>query len=276
MGKAMIAIGCLGVLVSISGVIVGRQLVRQVEDSVDDSLVLTGDALAAVSDSITVTATTVATRQTGLTSVAATLATVQASVDQTSTALGNSSEFLSGALPDSLEAVADVLPTIESIANTIDDALRVLSRAPFGPDYDPEKPFDEAVAELSTAIGPLPEQLRTLAADTDGLAASATTISGQLGTLADTVTALDAQLTEVSALVDRYADTTAQAKSLTAQSRKDLKQSSRETRTLLFLLAIVFALGQIVPIWLGIVLLGTTPTHTIITRTHDHHTDESG
>ena len=42
MGKAMIAIGCLGIVVSVAGVIIGRQLVFQVQDSVDDSLVLTG------------------------------------------------------------------------------------------------------------------------------------------------------------------------------------------------------------------------------------------
>jgi ABC-type transporter Mla subunit MlaD len=264
----MIAIGVLGIVVSIAGVIIGNRLVAQVEESVDDSLVVTADALRAVNDSIALTSATVDTLQTGVSTLATTLDAVQASVEQTSTALDTSNDFLAGSLPSSLEAVTEVLPTIESIAGTIDDALRVASRAPFGPDYDPERPFDEAIAELSDAIGPLPEQLRRLAADTDGLSASATTIAAQLRELSTTVTELDEQLTEVGRLVDRYADTAADATTLMTESRKDLERSSTETRTLLILLGIVFGLGQVVPIWLGTVLLGDTPTRTIITRKH--------
>jgi hypothetical protein len=41
----------------------------------------------------------------------------------------------------------------------------------------------------------------------------------------------------------------------------------------------VFGLGQVVPIWLGTVLLGDTPTRTIVTRKHldtDHEHEPSG
>jgi ABC-type transporter Mla subunit MlaD len=273
-GKAMIGIGVLGIIVSIAGVIIGNQLVRQVEESVDDSLVITGDALAAVNDSIQLTATTVTTLRTGVGTLTTTLAAVQDSVGQTATALDNSTEFLSGSLPQSLDAVADVLPTIESIAGTIDEALRLASRAPFGPDYDPERPFDEAIAELSTAIGPLPDQLRQLSADTEGLSGSATEIATQLEELATTVLALDDQLAQVGRLVDRYARTASEATTLTTESRADLQQSAKETRTLLALLGIVFALGQVVPIWLGVVLIGDTPARTIIARKADDRDDD--
>jgi ABC-type transporter Mla subunit MlaD len=273
-GKAMIGIGVLGIIVSVAGVVIGNQLVRQVEDSVDDSLVITGDALAAVNDSIELTAATVTTLRTGVGTLTTTLTAVRDSVGQTATALDNSTEFLSGSLPESLDAVAAVLPTIESIAGTIDDALRLASRAPFGPDYDPERPFDEAIGELSTAIAPLPEQLRQLSADTEGLSGSATEIATELDALSTTVEALDDQLAQVGRLVDRYARTASEATTLTSESRADLEQSARETRTLLALLGLVFALGQIVPIWLGVVLLGDGPTRTIITRTADDRDDD--
>jgi hypothetical protein len=42
----MIAIGVLGIVVSIAGVIIGNRLVAQVEESVDDSLVVTADGAA--------------------------------------------------------------------------------------------------------------------------------------------------------------------------------------------------------------------------------------
>jgi hypothetical protein len=267
-GKAMIAIGCVGVIVSVVGVIVGQQLIAQVEESVDDSLVLTSDGLAAVEDSIALTSTIVETLQGGLATIDATLQAVHTSVAQTGTALTNSGDFLGGSFPDSLDAVARVLPNIQNIAEAIDEALRVASRAPLiDIDYDPDQPFDEAIAELSTALGPIPEQMRELADDTDGLAATAAEISDQVSALSDHIEMLDAQLVQVSDLVARYSDTTSRATRLTAESRADLETSSDQTRTLLVLLGAVFALGQVVPIWLGISLLGRGPTH-VVTRTH--------
>jgi len=268
-GKSMIAIGVVGIIVGASAVIVGQSLVRQVEHSVDDSLVLTNRALAAVTDSIHVTDTIVTTIRSGVTSVGETLASLQGSVDQTSTAIADTGTFLGGSLPDSLDAVSAVLPTIQSVASSVDDALRTLSKAPFGPDYNPAKPFDEAIAQLSAALGPLPGQLRSLSSDFTGLNGSSATISDELAKLSNDVAGLGTQLADVSTLVQRYATTAADATVLAAQSRKDLKSSANTTRVLLILLGLVFALGQIVPIWLGTVLLGQAGTPTVIVRTQD-------
>jgi methyl-accepting chemotaxis protein len=268
-GKAMIAIGVMGIVVGVTSVIVGQTLVRQVQDSVDDSLVVTSEALDAVNDSITLTGTLVETVRAGVDSVGETVAAVRTSIDQSSTAVEDTTTFLGGSLPDSLDAVSDVLPTIESIASSIDDALRVASRAPFGPDYDPAAPFDDAIAQLSTAIDPLPEQLRTLAGDFTELNTSTADVSTQLGALETDITDLNTQLDQVGGLIDRYKTTAADAQALARQSRRDLDSSATSTRALMIVLGLVFALGQIVPIWLGTVLLGSTPVHRLITRKAD-------
>ena len=273
-GQAMVVIGCVTVLVSVVAVLVGQALISQVEDSVDDSLALTSNALDVVVDSITVTSTIVETVQSGASSIATTLDTLTTSVDETSTAIASTTEFLAGPLPDALDAVEDVLPTIESIADSIDNALRLASRAPFGPDYNPAKPFDEAIAELSLAIGPLPAQLRGLAWDFSGLDSSGTAISDQLALLAEDVELLDEQLGEVSTLVERYAATAAEAQLLTAISRLDLESSAGSARLLLVLFGTVFALGQVVPIWLGTQLIRRSQVDEVF-DTIDHDRDVS-
>ena len=53
--------------VSLTAVIVGQHLIRQVETSVDDSLRLTSDALATVDDSIAVIDSLISTVESGLT-----------------------------------------------------------------------------------------------------------------------------------------------------------------------------------------------------------------
>ena len=105
----------------------------------------------------------------------------------------------------------EVLPTIESIAGSVDRALRLLEQLPFGPSYDPEQPFDEAIANLSRAMDPLPGQLRALSGDLERVTNSAQAMSDQLAGLDREIANLDTRLTQVSRLLDRYADTASQA-----------------------------------------------------------------
>jgi len=254
-GKFMVAIGIISIVVSLVGVIVGQRVIGQVENSVDDSLVLTNQALEVVVDSIQTTSTIVTTVRSGVSNISATLDTLNTSIGDTTTAIEGSTDFLGTSLPQALDAVSNVLPTIESVAHSVDSALRVISQAPFGPDYNPAKPFDQAIGDLNTALDPLPDQLRTLAGQFDGLTDSSTKISDQLTTLSSDVERLDRQLADVATLVDRYATTAATAQVVTEQSRNNLESSARVARVVLVLLGLVFALGQVVPIWIGKELL---------------------
>jgi len=270
-GRAMITIGVVGVVVALVGVIVGQQLAAEVEESVDDSLALTSEALTAVSDSIVVTTAIVETVRTGITTVGDTLSTVQRSVDETGTVLGDVAVFTGGSLPDALEAVDAVLPTIESIAGSIDTALEVLEDVPFGPTYDPVVPFDDAVGQLRTAIGPLPEELRGLSGGLGQLATASTDISTQLRVLDEQVDALDVQVDEVEALLARYQQTASEARALAEASRVELGTSASSTRWMIVVLGLTFAAGQLVPIWLGWTLLGRGPGHVVVRRHEDDH-----
>lgn len=266
----MVGIGCVGIVMSVAAIVIGHGLVDQVETSVDDSLALTNEALQSVNDSIVLTGTIVDTIRGGVTNVSSTLDSIGASIDETTEALGSSTDFIGGSLPDAIEAVGEVLGTVETVANSIDSALRALSRAPFGPDYDPEQPFDEAIAELSTALDPLPEELRALSQDFEGLETSSAAISDDLSALATSVDDLETQLSEVSTLLDRYATTAANAQALAERSRDDLHSSAREAKVLLIVLGLVFALGQVVPIWLGLTLINDSSVlHTIVARKVD-------
>jgi methyl-accepting chemotaxis protein len=251
----MIGVGIAGIVTAVVGLIVGQVLVNQVTGSVDDSLVLTSQALTAVDDSIAVTATMVDTVRGGMQDVQRTMGTVQTSLDQTATATADGAVFVGGALPDALGAVADVLPTIESVAGSIDNTLELLSNIPFGPDYNPVKPFDESIADLRRAIEPLPEQLQTLSGDFDDLTTASREMAGEVEALGRSVADLSTQLDDVAVLLDRYTSTTEDAQRLAASSRHDLSTSSDLVRWLLVLVAAVFGVGQIVPIWLGITLL---------------------
>lgn len=262
-GKAMIAIGVLGILIGLTTVIAGQKMIRQVQASIDDSLRLTGEALTAVKDSIAVTESVVVNVRTGMTSIRTTMTTVETGLRDTSGALTQGSDFLGGSLPTALEAVNGVLPTIESIAKSVDDTLRLLNQVPFGPSYKPVQPFDEAIGRLSSALDPLPGQLRTLSGSFRDLTKTSSTMADDIAGLGRDIDVLKTQLADVAGLLSRYSATASQAKAVAQSSRDDLSHTANLTRWLLILLGLAFALGQIVPIWLGSVLLASDRAGTI-------------
>jgi DNA repair ATPase RecN len=191
----------------------------------------------------------------GLLTVTDTVDALAIALDDASTVLADTGDFAGASLPDSLDAITAVLPTIESVAASIDDAMRVLARAPFGPDYDPEVPFDDAIADLETALTPLAADLETVADGLDALGDSSARLADDLVTIRADVEDLDARLADVETVIDRYGTTTADATALAARSRAELADSARLARWLLVALGVVFAAGQVVPLWLGRQLL---------------------
>ena len=256
-GKAMIVVGVLGILMGITTVVAGRNMIRQVEASVDDSLRLTGEALNAVTDSIAVTESIVGSVRTGMTSIRTTISTVQKSLTESSATLAEGGAFLGGSLPAGLEAINTALPTLESLAKSVDDTLELLDEVPFGPNYQPVEPFDVAINRLSTALAPIPTELRALSGDFDALTKSTAAMAVDIGRLGRDIETLNIQLSNVGTLLSRYEGTAARAKTLTRASQADLARSADLTSWLLVALGVVLTLGQIVPIWLGSVLLSS-------------------
>jgi prefoldin subunit 5 len=245
-------------------------MIGQVETSVDDSLRLTGEALSALTDSITVTNSIVDSVRTGMTSIRTTLATVQTSLGNSASTLTQGRDFLGGSLPTALDAVNGVLPTIESVAKSVNDTLVLVSKVPFGPNYAPVEPFDQAIARLSTALAPLPGELRALSKSFDDLTTITSTMGADVARLGADIEALNTKLADVAPLLDRYTATALRAKALAQTSRKDLSRSATLTRWMLSLLGVVFALGQAVPIWLGWLLLANEVGTSVVSRSAQH------
>lgn len=264
-GRIMVTIGILGIVVSLIGMVVGRMLISQVHDSVDDSLLLTQDALTSIADTVALTGEIIVDVQAGLETTQDALSTAQQSFDQGVAALDSVEAFAGDSLPKTLEAVSAVLPTVEGIAGSIDNALRAISRAPFGPDYDPAVPFDDAIGQLDDAIAPLPDQLRTLAGDLGEITKGSAALSAEVADLVAELGSLNDRLDEAVPLLIEYAVTTDEARVLAERSRNDLDSSTTLAGWLIVVLAIVFAAGQLAPIWLGLELLRESDAGTPFT-----------
>jgi hypothetical protein len=250
-GTAMLIVGGFGVLVGLIGIVVGRQLVTELEQSVDESLVLTTEALESVGDTIDVARRVVDTVDDALSTVGDVTTEITGSLEAAQRVLAQVASATGGQFPDGLESVTNTLPTLVGAAGAIDNALRLLSQAPFGPDYDPAVPLDDALRPLADTLTPIPDQLREISADVGELAGSAEELRDAVDRLAGNVQAVSVDLAEADALLDRYAATAGEAQTVAEDARSDLSDQSDTARLLVTLLGLAFAAGQIVPLWFG-------------------------
>lgn len=254
-GRIMIAIAVFGLLVSMVGTVIGRQLVTDLEDGVGQSLTLTGEVLATVDDSFVVADEALETIAAGIVdaevavrSVGGSLATGQVAVDAVA---GLASNEIAGAV-DTIEAA---MRAVETAAGTIDDALAALGSLPFGPSYDANRPLSRATGQVTGALAGLSDELRDQAEQiertSEGFADAA---DGMIGT-ADALLDLQARLEAASTLLGSYAERTAEARQLVAEQEEVLAASAGRFRVTLIAFGLAFALGQFVPFYLGWLLL---------------------
>jgi methyl-accepting chemotaxis protein len=254
-GRVMIAIAIFGLLVSVVGTVLGRQLVTDLETGVSQSLTLTSDVLVTVDDSFVVAdqaletiAAGVADAELAVRAVGGSLATGQVAVDAVADLAGNE---IAGAIV----TIEGAMAAVERAAGTIDDALAALGSLPFGPSYDANRPLGRAIGQVTSALRGLSDELREQAQQieqtSEGFADAA---DGMIGT-ADALAELDARLDAASALLSAYAERADEAQVLVAEQQEVLGASAGRFRVTLIAFGIAFALGQFVPLYLGWLLL---------------------
>jgi methyl-accepting chemotaxis protein len=243
-------IAVLGVVVAVVGSIVGWRFLGDLERNADRSLAIGEDAATSLAETIEVADQMVATLDDGLVTVTATLGTVDATIDDV-TGVADSTASLAETLPSTFDDVDVALETVQSLGGTVDGALGALSALPFGPDYDPDVSFPEAVGELRAALDPLSDDLRTVSDDLGGLAGGRDDLHEQVDALIADIEDSSGALDDTALLLDDYAIAAEEARELAVSSRDDLDRSLGWMRVVLVLVALLLAAAQFVPWWLG-------------------------
>lgn len=254
-GRVMLAIAIIGLVVSVVGTVVGRQLVTDMEQGVGQSLALTSEVLVTVDDSFVVADEALDTIAAGIVdaevavrSVGGSLATGQVAVDAVA---GLASNEIAGAV----DTIEGAMTAVERAAGTIDDALAALGSLPFGPTYEANRPLGRAINQVTAALSGLSDELRDQAEQiertSEGFAEAA---DGMIGT-ADALAELETRLDAAATLLRAYAERTAEARVLVAEQQDVLAASAGRFRVTLIAFGIAFALAQFVPFYLGWSLL---------------------
>lgn len=249
LGRTFTRIGTLGLIAALAAGTIGVVVVWSVMDSMDRSLTVTAEAVAAADETVKVAAETVAIVSDSFDTLVPAADLAAGSFGDAAGVVADSSQVVTVDVPEALESVVDAMPAIERVAGIVDTTLGAL--AFFGADYEPDVPFDQAVSEVAAAIEPLPVLLRAQADPLDQLAADFEEFGAASAVMAEDLAALQTQLDEASLLLTEYAATAADASVVVADIQDNLSWQRWLMVIGVVVLALAFASFQVVPLTLG-------------------------
>lgn len=249
LGTVFTRIGTFGLIAAVVAGAIGILVVWAFADSMDRSLTVTANAVAAADDTVRLAAETVAVVSESFDTLVPAANLAAGSFEDAAGVIGDTSSVITAEVPAALDAVLAALPAVESAAGIIDAALSALSF--FGVDYNPEVPFDEAVAEVAAAIEPLPDQLRAQAEPLDRLATDFEEFGAASAAMSQDLATLQIQLDEASRLLTEYAATATDASLVVSEIQDNLRWQRWLMILAVAIVAVGFAVLQIVPLTLG-------------------------
>lgn len=249
LGRLFMILGIGGLVVSLIAGILGIVVVTTLTRSADQSLAVTVAAVETADETVALAAETLGIVSESFDTLVPSAELAADAFEDAATVIAETTVVVTVDVPDALDAVVDAMPAIETAAEIIDNALRVLSFV--GVDYNPEVPFDEAVAELEAAIADLPDQLRAQAEPLDLLASDFKAFGAATAEITDDLADLQRQLEEAERLLDSYASTAGEATAVVTAIRDDLQWQRWLMVVVVVLVTGAFAVTQAVPILLG-------------------------
>jgi hypothetical protein len=253
-GRLMIGLGVTAAVVALFGTIVGWIFVGQLADASADSLAVTVQTLDAVDDTIDLAEEVLVSTVDAVDALGGALSALSASFE-TGTAAIDEIAALADTIGPSLSDASDTVRTLERVGGQIDGVLDGLSSLPIGPNYDPDTGLGETFGNLADTLEELPPQLDTTAESLIDFTSNAGDLQAELDRFAESVQQIGTDLGDTEALVGQYRASVADARVIAVDAKNDLDVSVTLMRILLVVGGVTLLLGQIVPLWLGRMLL---------------------
>lgn len=260
----MLAIGVSGIILSIVGVITGRQLVDAIGASIRGNLTTTVDSLDTVRETLVLTRSTVAQLEIGLETAEESASNVSTAISESRPLLTESSRIVTGDVPESIETFQESLPALIEVSAAMDNTLRTLSafsidrrilgiplNFDLGVNYDPEVPFDQSVRELGESLDGMPEQLRSLEQYIETTDENLSIMSEDLARLSADLENINSTMDEVEPLINEYITIVTEVADNARESRLLLDRQLAQAKLVVTIIMIWFGLLQVAPLYLG-------------------------
>ncbi|HEX6385867.1 MAG TPA: hypothetical protein VF177_14450, partial [Anaerolineae bacterium] len=268
LGLLLLLIGITGVILSVAGIIVGRQLVDTIGAGIRNNLQLTLQSLDTVEETLLLAKQTIGDVSVGLDTVEATTTDLGQTINQSRPLIDQVNQVTSHQVPDSIETVQTTIPGLAEVAGIIDDTLVALNdfridenilglniQYDLGVNYNPTVPFDEAVLDLGDSLDGLPETLRSLEIYLNVTRDNLQTISQGLFAVARDLDVVNERIAAVDPLLNEYIRIVNETRDNTSQVRAQVEEQLEMIKLVITVLMVWLGLTQIAPLYLGWELL---------------------
>jgi hypothetical protein len=252
-GRVLVAIGTVGVVVTLVATVVGIRLIGSLDRALTDSVGVAAEAIDALGATVELAGETTTRLTVTLRRTATTTRDLSAALSDAEGVLRATADISEDQVAGSVAGVEDALPALVQVAAVIDRTLSALSAVPFGPDYDPEEPLDTSLRTVQAELDGLPEALREQAELIRDASRDLRTARVGTAAIADDLDGLVTTLERSTELIARYEATAGEARGLVAA--EDLSGQLVAARVLLLILGVTVALGQLLPLGAGWLLL---------------------
>jgi archaellum component FlaC len=172
-GVIMIISGVIGVTLSVAGMILIQRIPEHPPARLEEQLTLLDDTLAALADGMDTASQGLDTAADGLETLQTTTVSLTRVISNTNPTLTTADNLITKEIPDRVDAIQGVLPTLERAAFAVDSALLQVSEFEAllvnlgflsSPriTYDPEMFLSEGVARLEGSLVGLSDRLRSV------------------------------------------------------------------------------------------------------------------
>lgn len=253
-GRVMLGVAAVGLFVALVGGVLGWQFVGRLDTTGGETLDVTVETLDTLSDTIDLADGVLGATVAALDSVGVTLEALVDSFESADSVVGELGSLAATAAPALSDATA-TLRQLEDVGTTIDATLEQLSDLPFAPNYDAGAGLGASIGSLADTLQPLAEEFATTSTEVAAFSTDLTELRVAIEELDVTITDVNTELSGTDAVIDDYRDRVADARRLADETASGIDSDARWMRVLIVLGAVNFAVGQIVPWWIGRELL---------------------
>lgn len=205
-GTALIGASAIGILFSLSGLILLAVYSPRITTSLMNTLEELSTALTVTHSGLTIAGSAVDEADSALESLSNTMESVTVSLQESNPTFTTLSELLGSELPDTISATQTSLESAETSAKIIDSLLTSLSKIPFLglPAYNTKMPLNETISGISDSLDAIPPSLINAQKSLDQAIGNLDTISLELSSITRSTTQIRLSTVEAKEVVVGY------------------------------------------------------------------------
>lgn len=257
-------IGLTGLLISLSGLVVGWYAIDRFASGMGSTLTLAADSLDRTEEGLLLMKDSLQEMQSGLTTSQQLVEHSSQSLQQMQPMLTRLTTVTSQDIPATLLEVEATLPQIADQVRAIDEALTLLSnfqlnqrflgaelKFDLGFDYESAGALDQSIEEVGPNLANLAENFQQFESELQTTQQNFGQASRDVSAIATDLQDLNQQVTQLGPLVDNYLVVVNQAQSQVEQLRLLVRRQTLPLKVVLVGVMLWLAAMQLTPLYLG-------------------------